>query len=99
MLPFAVIAQTGPTPDPWMQLGVAGLIVGFAVWVIFLLIGQNKELRSEIHDLRADIKSTNERYVQTVEKVLPAIAENTRVLSEVLDQQRRDELRRERRER
>lgn len=34
--PSDLTAQTGPTPEPWMQLGVSGLIVGFAVWVVLL---------------------------------------------------------------
>lgn len=79
---FTLVAQVAPTPDPWVQLGVAGAIVGFSVWIISFLLGQLRESR-------ASEKATNERVLEVAERTLPAIAENTRVMAEVLDELRR----------
>lgn len=85
MSPFtwlALLAQSEPQSNPWAQLGVAGAIVGFAVWIISLLISQNRELRTEL-------KQSNDRILEVAERALPSIAENTRVLSEVLEEVKR----------
>ena len=86
-----VLAQSATPTDGWLQLGVSGAIVAVCVWIISWLLGLNKELREENRQLAT-------RMIEIAERVLPSIAENTRVLNDVLTEQRkgrdRDDLQR-----
>jgi hypothetical protein len=76
-----LLGQAANPTDGWLQLGVSGAIVAVCVWIISWLLALNKELREEN-------RQTNARVIEIAERVLPAIADNTRVLNDVLIEQR-----------
>lgn len=81
-----VLSQTAPDPSPWMQLGVAGITVGFAIWIILLLLKMLREKDRLIEEQRQEIRDLTRDQMGLAERALPSLNDAARVVAEAVDE-------------